>query len=46
MMRRMGRFASDSSPVILVVNGWPASMPDSIRMVDPELPASSVEGDV
>ena len=41
MMRRIGRRCSESSPVIVVANGWPARMPASIRMVLPELPASS-----
>ena len=42
MIRSIGRRDSDSSPPIGVRNGWAASMPDSILMVDPELPASSI----
>ena len=42
IMRRMGRLTKDSSPVSDVVNGCAAKMPDSMRMVEPELPASSV----
>ena len=40
MMRRMGRRESDSSPPILVRNGCAARIPDSIRIVEPEFPAS------
>jgi len=42
MMRSIGRADSESSPTITVVNGCAASMPESMRMVEPELPASSV----
>ena len=41
MMRAMGRLDNDSSPPIVVTNGCAARIPDSIRMVEPELPASS-----
>ena len=41
MMRAMGRRESDSSPNNSLVNGWPARMPLSMRMVEPELPQSS-----
>ena len=41
MMRFMGRRDSDSSPISSLVNGCPARMPDSMRMVEPELPQSS-----
>ena len=40
-MRRIGRRRSESSPVIVLSNGWPARMPASRRMVVPEFPASS-----
>src|SRR5437763_309588 len=40
MIRSMGRRESDSSPPIRVVNGWAARIPDNIRIVDPEFPAS------
>jgi hypothetical protein len=39
--RRMGRRDSDASPIISLRNGWAASTPASIRIVVPELPASS-----
>ncbi len=39
--RAMGRRDSDSSPPIEEGNGCAARMPLSMRMVDPELPASS-----
>ena len=42
MMRSIGRRESDSSPPMRVVNVCAARIPDSIRIVDPELPASSV----
>ena len=38
--RFIGRRDSDSSPIISLVNGCAATMPDSIRMVEPELPQS------
>ena len=41
MIRRMGRRESDASPIICVVNGCAASTPDIMRIVEPELPASS-----
>ena len=41
MIRRMGRRRSDPSPVMTLVNGWPASAPESSLRVVPELPASS-----
>ena len=41
MMRCIGRLESESSPPMRVVNGWPARMPDNMRIVEPELPASS-----
>ena len=41
MMRFMGRFERESSPWIRESKGWPARMPDSRRIVVPELPASS-----
>ena len=41
MMRCMGRFDNDSSPPMVDTNGCAARMPESIRMVEPELPASS-----
>src|SRR5271166_4359181 len=41
MMRFIGRRDSDSSPIISMVKGWPATMPASMRMVDPELPQLS-----
>lgn len=40
MMRCMGRWESDSSPMRREVKGCPARNPDSMRMVEPELPAS------
>jgi hypothetical protein len=43
--RRIGRRCSDSSPVMDVVKGCAARMPASIRMVLPELPASSTADD-
>ena len=42
MMRSMGRRESDSSPPIREVNGCAARIPESMRMVEPELPASSI----
>ena len=42
MMRCMGRRDSDSSPPIRLTKRCAAKMPESIRMVDPELPASSM----
>ena len=41
MMRSMGRRERDSSPAMRVTNGCAARIPESMRMVDPELPASS-----
>ena len=41
MMRRIGRELNDSSPINSLTKGWPARMPESIRIVDPELPQSS-----
>jgi hypothetical protein len=41
MMRFIGRRESDSSPIISLVNGWPATIPASMRIVEPELPQSS-----
>src|SRR5437016_2632253 len=40
--RRMGRRERELSPIISLANGWPATMPDNIRIVDPEFPQSSV----
>ena len=40
MMRCIGRRESDSSPKMRVGKGWAARMPLSMRMVEPELPAS------
>ncbi len=37
----MGRRESDSSPPMSEVNGCAARMPESMRMVEPEFPASS-----
>ena len=42
--RSMGRRESDSSPIISLVNFCPATMPLSMRMVEPELPQSSGVG--
>ena len=39
--RAMGRRESDSSPISSVVKACPASMPENMRMVEPELPQSS-----
>ena len=36
--RFMGRRESDSSPISSLVKGCAATMPDSMRMVEPELP--------
>ena len=41
IIRAMGRRESDSSPSSSLVNSWPARMPVSIRMVEPEFPQSS-----
>ena len=41
MTRFMGRRDNDSSPAIVDANGWAARTPASIRIVLPELPASS-----
>ncbi len=41
MTRRIGRRLREASPIIVVVNGCAASTPAIIRIVDPELPASS-----
>jgi hypothetical protein len=41
MTRRIGRRDSDSSPIIVDVNGWAARIPASMRIVVPEFPASS-----
>src|SRR3954451_23792897 len=38
--RSMGLRESDSSPTILEVNDWPATIPLSMRMVEPEFPQS------
>jgi hypothetical protein len=40
IIRFIGRRDSDSSPPIREVNGWAASIPESMRIVEPELPAS------
>ena len=40
MIRAMGRRDNDSSPTSSLLNPCPASMPLSMRMVDPELPQS------
>ena len=40
MMRFMGRRESDSSPPIRVPKRCAARMPESMRMVEPEFPAS------
>ena len=40
MMRRIGRRRSEASPVMTLVNRWPARAPDSSLRVVPELPAS------
>ena len=40
-MRAIGRRESDSSPHNSLVNGWPARIPLSMRMVEPEFPQSS-----
>ena len=40
--RFMGRFWSELSPVIFVVNCWPLRMPERRRMVVPEFSASRV----
>ena len=40
MMRCMGRRESDSSPKMRLPNGCAARIPESMRMVEPELPAS------
>ena len=42
MMRRIGRRLSEASPVSVVLNGWAARIPASMRIVLPEFPASSV----
>ncbi len=39
-MRFMGRRESDSSPISSLLKAWPARIPDSIRIVEPELPQS------
>src|SRR5947208_16738207 len=39
--RAIGRRESDSSPMSSLVNSWPARIPLSIRIVEPELPQSS-----
>src|SRR5438034_3134973 len=39
--RAIGRLESDSSPMSSLVNSWPARIPLSIRIVEPELPQSS-----
>ena len=41
-MRSMGRRESDASPPMRLGNRCAASMPESMRMVEPELPASSI----
>ena len=41
MMRCIGRLDNDSSPPIRLTNGCPARIPESMRIVEPELPASS-----
>ena len=41
MILFIGRLDRDSSPPMRDVNGCAARMPDSMRMVEPELPASS-----
>jgi serine/threonine-protein kinase RsbW len=41
MIRRIGRRCNDASPVITVRNGCAAAIPDSSRMVVPELTAST-----
>jgi hypothetical protein len=38
MMRFMGRFSIDASPVSLVLKDWAASMPDISLVVVQELP--------
>ena len=40
MIRRIGRRRSEPSPVMTLVNRWPARAPDSSLRVEPELPAS------
>src|SRR6187431_3194150 len=40
MIRFIGRRDSDSSPKIVLEKGCPARIPLSMRIVDPELPAS------
>ena len=40
MIRCIGRFDSDSSPKIRLLNACAANIPLSIRIVDPEFPAS------
>lgn len=40
MIRRIGRFDSDASPIIVVENGQAARMPASRRIVVPEFAAS------
>src|SRR5690242_4111083 len=40
MTRRMGRRDSDASPIISLVNGWAATIPDNMRIVEPEFPQS------
>ena len=39
--RSIGRRESDSSPIISLVNDCPATMPLSMRIVEPEFPQSS-----
>ncbi len=41
MMRFIGRRFSELSPVMVVLKGCAARIPDSIRIVLPEFPASS-----
>ena len=41
-MRAMGRRERDSSPPIRDVNSCAARIPESMRIVDPEFPASSM----
>src|SRR5437667_6025386 len=43
--RAIGRRESDSSPMSSLVNSWPARIPLSIRIVEPELPQSSGDTD-
>ena len=44
MMRRMGLEDMESSPEIIVVKGWGASIPEMIRVVVPLLPVYSLAG--